>query len=144
MPQARPGEAEEENKHKADKSRFQGILRDFSIDLIVVCADCLEARKLKKNLEEFAHLRGGQDGSDNEGDEDRDMNDQNDDDMNSKEAIVIWGRPEVPKLFASSHYSQKLLKGQPFILKKAICLARYEQDPMNEILNLWSPIQSEN
>jgi len=32
----------------------------------------------------------------------------------------------------------------PFVLKKAICLARFEQDPMNEIFNLWSPIQSEN
>ena len=62
----------------------------------------------------------------------------------SKEAFVIWGRPEVPKLFAQSHFSQKILKNHPFILKKAICLARFEQDPMNEILNLWSPIMSEN
>jgi len=91
----------------------------------------------------MAHLRGHHDGSDNENDEDKDMND-GDDDAYNKEAIVIWGRPEIPKLFASSHYSQKLLKGQPFILKKAISLARYEQDPMNELINLWSPIQSEN
>ena len=65
-------------------------------------------------------------------------------DGTSKEAFVIWGKPEVPKLFAASHYSQKLLKNHPFVLKKAICLARWEQDPMNEILNLWSPIMSEN
>jgi hypothetical protein len=58
MPPARPGEAEEENKHKADKERFKNVLRDFSVDLIVVCADCLEAKKLKKTLEEFANLRG--------------------------------------------------------------------------------------
>jgi transcription elongation factor SPT6 len=68
----------------------------------------------------------------------------NDDESNSKEAFVIWGRPEIPKLFATSHYSQKLLKNHPFVLKKAICLARFEQDPLNEILNLWSPIMSEN
>lgn len=72
------------------------------------------------------------------------MMDQNDEDGDNKQAIVIWGKPEIPKLFACSHYSQKLLKNHPFILKKAICLARYEQDPMNEILNLWSPIMSEN
>jgi len=36
------------------------------------------------------------------------------------------------------------LKNLPTVLKKAICLARFEQDPMNEILNLWSPILSEN
>jgi len=73
------------------------------------------------------------------------MQDDDDQDQHErKEAFVIWGRPEVPKLFASSHFSQKLLKNQPLTLKKAICLARFEQDPMNEILNLWSPIMSEN
>ena len=25
--------------------------------------------------------------------------------LDSKEALVIWGRPEVPNLFASSHQS---------------------------------------
>jgi transcription elongation factor SPT6 len=74
----------------------------------------------------------------------QDDNDQDRDMGPRKEAYVIWGRPEIPKLFASSHYSQKLLKNHPFFLKKAICLARWEQDPMNEILNLWSPIMSEN
>lgn len=29
-------------------------------------------------------------------------------------------------------------------LKKAICLSRFEQDPMNEVFNLWSPILNEN
>ena len=51
---------------------------------------------------------------------------------------------ETPKLFASSHYSQKLMKNCPFVLKKAVSLARFEQDPMNEVLNLWSPITAEN
>mmetsp|Transcript_11706 Transcript_11706/g.17792 ORF Transcript_11706/g.17792 Transcript_11706/m.17792 type:complete len:89 (+) Transcript_11706:2251-2517(+) len=37
-----------------------------------------------------------------------------------------------------------MLKNYPLLLKRAICLARWEQDPMNELLNLWSPIQSEN
>lgn len=32
-------------------------------------------------------------------------NPKNEEDLNieSKEALVIWGRPEAPKLFASSH-----------------------------------------
>jgi transcription elongation factor SPT6 len=37
-----------------------------------------------------------------------------------------------------------LLKNYSLIVKKAVSLARFEQDPMNEVLNLWSPIQSEN
>ena len=36
------------------------------------------------------------------------------------------------------------MKNMSQYLKKAICLARFEQDPMNEILNLWSPITNEN
>lgn len=61
-----------------------------------------------------------------------------------KEAFVIWGSLEIPKLFANCHLSQKLHKNLHPILKQAICLARYEQDPMNEILNLWSFVPSEN
>jgi hypothetical protein len=33
------------------------------------------------------------------------------------EAFVIWGSLEVPKLFANSYISQKLLKGADPILK---------------------------
>jgi len=39
---------------------------------------------------------------------------------------VIWGRPEVPRLFAESNYSQKLHKNHPKELKKAISVARFE------------------
>jgi transcription elongation factor SPT6 len=79
-----------------------------------------------------------------ENEDEENQNMANEDESNSKEAFVIWGRPEIPKLFATSHYSQKLLKNHPFVLKKAICSARFQQDPLNEILNLWSPIMSEN
>jgi hypothetical protein len=30
------------------------------------------------------------------------------------------------------------------VRKQAVALARHEQDPMSEILNLWSPIIAEN
>lgn len=130
----------EKTKHDEAVAQFKKILSKHKVDLIVVCADSLEARKLKKNLSDFAKYQIDPDNMD----DDMNQKDQIDSNMNDKEAFVIWGRPEIPKLFASSHYSQKLLKNHPFILKKAICLARYEQDPMNEILNLWSPIMSEN
>lgn len=141
-PLVRPGEEEGARRHAADKRDFQEILREHKVDLIVVSADCHEAKRLKKALSEFANLKIAQDQMQENDDENQGM--ANDDDPNSKEALVIWGRPEVPKLFATSHYSQKLLKNHPFVLKKAICLARFEQDPLNEVLNLWSPIMSEN
>ena len=75
------------------------MLKEHEVDLIVVCADCLEAKKLKKTLEEFANFKGGSgDGDDDQNDDDKEMQD-NDDGMH-KEAFVIWGRPEIPKLFA--------------------------------------------
>jgi hypothetical protein len=61
-----------------------------------------------------------------------------------KEAFVIWGSLEVPKLFANCHLSHKLHKNAHPILKQAVCLARFEQDPMVEVLNLWSFVPQEN
>lgn len=61
-----------------------------------------------------------------------------------KEAFVIWGSTEAAKLFSLSHNSQKLHKGVQQILKQTISLARFEQDPLTEVLNLWSPIVAEN
>ena len=94
--------------------------------MIVVQADCLEARKLKSALSDIVKmfLSEAQD--------------------YKKDIQVIWGRPEVPKLFSDSNNSIKLLKGQVNNIKKVVSLARFEQDPMNEVLNLWSPIIKEN
>lgn len=110
------------------------------MDVIVVAANSLEARNLKNqmfDLSEKSKARKKQQiqesGSKRQGPA-----------PVPKEACVIWGSTEVPKLFALSHNSQKLHKGVQQILKQTISLARYEQDPMMEILNLWSPITAEN
>jgi hypothetical protein len=49
-----------------------------------------------------------------------------DSEENKKEAFVIWGSLEVPKLFANCHQSTKLLKNSHPILKQAVSLARFE------------------
>ena len=116
-------------KHMYEKNELLNLLKLHSVDLIVVAADCLEAKKLKKALSEISSTK-------------------NFDSQRSyeypKDIYTIYGRPEVAKLFAESHNSVKLLKHNSNAVKKAVSLARYEQDPMNEILNLWSPIQIEN
>ena len=99
------------------------MLVNFSVDLVVVAANSLDSRNLKKTMDTVA--AEAKEGS-------------------SKEAFVIWGSPEVPKLFSMSHNSQRLHKGTPQILKQAISLCRFEQDPLTEVLNLWSPITAEN
>lgn len=52
----RPGEEDEQKKHDSDKKSFQEILIDQKVDLIVVSADCLEAKRLRKALLEFAQI----------------------------------------------------------------------------------------
>lgn len=118
-------ETEEQKEHTRDKERFKEILRANSVDLIVVAANSLEARRLYKQLNDLA-------------------SDAKNHENYRKEARVIWGKTEVPKLFALSHNSQKLHKNVQQILKQTISLARFEQDPLTEVLNLWSPITAEN
>lgn len=50
----RPGEEEENAKHLDTMRQVQDLLNEHEVDLIVVCADSLEARKLKKSLLEAA------------------------------------------------------------------------------------------
>jgi hypothetical protein len=122
----RPQEREELEKHMYDRADFLNLIKQHNIDLIVVAADCLEAKKLKKALDELASSKN--------------FDSQRSYEQYPKEIYTIYGRPEVPKLFSECHNSIKLLKNHSIVVKKAISLARFEQDPMNEVLNLWSPI----
>ncbi len=45
---------EEETEHEADKDRMKFIIREFDVDLIVLGANSLEARRLKKTLDEIS------------------------------------------------------------------------------------------
>jgi len=75
---------DEEREHEKDKDKLKELLINYSVDLIVVAANSLEARNLKKSLDGIAaEAKAG----------------------SNKEAFVIWGSPEVPKLFALSHNS---------------------------------------
>ena len=75
------------------------------MDLIVVAANGLEARTLKRVMEEVAlELK-------NHKAEEVDRAGKRVEPVQGKEAFVIWGSTEVAKLFAMSHNSQKLHKG---------------------------------
>lgn len=97
------------------------MLKFYKIDLVVVSANSLDAKKVKDQMQKLCNVE-----------------------QSGKEVSVIWGRPEVPKLFAASHNSQKLHKNLTLIIKQAISLCRFEQDPLAEVLNLWSSISAEN
>jgi len=61
-----------------------------------------------------------------------------------KEALVIYGSIDIPKLYAASHKAKKQIKNAPYALHQAVSLARFEQDPMAEVCNVWSNTPSEN
>jgi len=87
-------ETEEEKDHKRDKEMLIAELRRHSVDLVVIAANSLESCKLYDIMKILA---GEAKNSENI----------------KKEADVIWGRTEVPKLFSLSHNSQRLLKNVP-------------------------------
>jgi hypothetical protein len=74
-----------------ERNEFLSLLRQHSVDLIVVAADCLEAKKLKKALSELASSKN--------------FDSQRSYDQYPKDIFTIYGRPEIPKLFAESHNS---------------------------------------
>ena len=81
------------------------MLIQYKVDLIVVAANCLEARLLKKSLNDIIiNTKSSYKNNDDKGDKEKD------DQIEPKEALVIWGDTEVPKLFAMSHNSQRLHK----------------------------------
>lgn len=100
LQQDRP-KTDEELEHDKDKSKLIDILELHSVDLIVVAANGLEARTLKRVMNELGFELKNKKPSE----------DQKKVQAVPKEAFVIWGNPEYSKLFSLSHNSQKLHKG---------------------------------
>jgi hypothetical protein len=99
--------SEEKSEHERDKDKIKAVIQKYQVDLIVVGANKLESRQIKKTLSEIAESMKNfstADDDDNKG-------------GSPREAFVIWGSLEVPKLYANSYLSQKLHKGADPILK---------------------------
>lgn len=56
-PVPKPGEADEQANHLNDKKKISDLITNHKVDLVVVSADCLEAKKLKSM---FSELAGGE------------------------------------------------------------------------------------
>lgn len=139
---ARPQpKTDEETQHEKDKKKFTELLEEYHVNLITVAANCLEARSLKRVLESIAAELKNKIVPEEE--EPRGKRGQPEP-IIRKEVLTIWGSTEVPKLFSMSHNSQRMHKNTQQMYKQAISLARFEQDPLCEVLNLWSPITAEN
>lgn len=108
---------EEIKEHEKDKDKIKELIAKHQVDLIVVGANKLEARRIKETLKDIADNMKNFGG--NESDEEAKRSKKRTDfiEDSRKEAFVIWGSLEVPKLFASSHQSEKLLKNVGLIVK---------------------------
>ena len=139
---------EENREHEGDRKRISDLIITHRVELIVVGANRLEARLIKKVLSDIAeqikNYGGGNEDEDRTRGKKRTRDGSPDNGGEMKEAFVIWGSLEVPKLFANCHHSSRLVKNAHPILKQAVSLARFEQDPLVEVLNLWSFVPSEN
>jgi transcriptional accessory protein Tex/SPT6 len=136
---------EEKDEHDRDKNKVSELIKKFEVDLIVVGASSLMARELKKTLADIAEKLKTFGSSSTDEAMQQLQNQSSSDQSISREAFVIWGSLEVPRLFANSYICQRLLKGvNDPVLKQAVSLARWQQDPLTETLNLWSCIPQEN
>ena len=94
---------DDEVQHEKEKDIMIELLEQFSVDLIVVAANSLKAIDLKRSLEEIAaELKNKETPMDDDDGKGKNYSQR-------KEAFVIWGSTEVPKLFSLSHNSQRIL-----------------------------------
>lgn len=110
---------EEQKEHDADREKISKMINQYGVDLIVVGANKLEARTVKRVLVDISEkLRTFAKGNDEEA--------KQGEDSGQKEVYVIWGCLQVPKLYANSHAGQSQFKGADMIIKQAVSLARFE------------------
>lgn len=104
---------EEIKEHEKDKDKLKDLISKFNVDLIVIGANKLEARRIKEVFKEIAENMksfGGGDSDDENRKSKKRPGDFIDEPTTKREAFVIWGSLEIPKLFSSSHQGEKLLK----------------------------------
>lgn len=96
-------------EHELDQDKIKDLIQKYQVDLIVVGANRLEARQIKKVLSDIAEkLKNYGTRRDDEEEESKRGSKKRGRDVSEemkKEAFVIWGSLEIPKLFANCHMS---------------------------------------
>lgn len=104
MKKAKLSHDEECKEHDADKEKIKELIKKHQVELIVIGANKLEARQIK---EVFINVASGLtafgSGNDEETKKGSKRRDRDEPEEKVREASVIWGSLEVPKLFANSH-----------------------------------------
>ena len=122
---------EEEEEHQKDCDRLILAVLQYEVDLIVVGANSLDARRLKKTLDQLSEQLKTAGIKDPLAEKRAKLasttsSTNAQDEKVTRDVFVIWGNLEIPKLFANSHSSQKLHKSFDTVLRQATSLARFE------------------
>ncbi|KAG0518636.1 hypothetical protein BDA96_09G193000 [Sorghum bicolor] len=118
------GVAEQQRK-KNDQQRVLKFMTDHQPHVVCVGASNYNCRQLKDDIYEviFRIVE----------DHPRDVNPQ------MENLSVVYGDESVPRLYENSRISSDQLPGQPGIVKRAVALGRYLQNPLAMIATLCGP-----
>ena len=106
-----------------DKEEFDKFMTKHKPDVVVISANCLEAKRIKQMIAEYK-------------DTELTMRKEAGEDIRLQ--WITYGDNIVPQLFSKTTKAEKEFKDFPTLIKEAISLARMIQNPMAEVLNLWT------
>ena len=99
-----------------EQIRCKNLIQQHKPELIIIGANDLRCRYLKEQIMQC----------------DPDM-------MKSEDSLwVTFGDLSIPSIYANSQYSEKAFPNFSIFLRQAVSLGRYQQNPLEEILQLWN------
>ncbi|KAK1386015.1 Transcription elongation factor spt6 [Heracleum sosnowskyi] len=116
---------DEQQRKKTDQQRVYKFMTDHQVDLVILGAVNLSCTRLKEDIYEtiFKMVQ----------DHPREIRH----DMDALK--IIYGDETLPRLYENSHISEDQLPSQPGIVKRAVALGRYLQNPLAMIATLCGP-----
>lgn len=112
-----------------DKEEFDKFITKHKPDVIAISANCLEAKRIKQMIVDY---------------KDTELTRRKENGEDIRIPWITYGDNIVPHLFSKTSKAEKEFKDFPPLIKEAISLARMMQNPMAEVLNLWSYKIEEN
>ncbi|XP_020672293.1 transcription elongation factor SPT6 homolog isoform X1 [Dendrobium catenatum] len=117
------GVAEQQRK-KGDQDRLLRFMTEHQPHVVCLGAANLSCRQLKDDIYEVIFKIV----EDHPRDVSQDMN-----------ITIVWGDESLPRLFENARVSSDQLPGQPGIVKRAVALGRYLQNPLAMVATLCGP-----
>ena len=106
---------------KKEQENCKNIIHQHKPDLIIIGANDLKCRFLKDNINNC----------------DQDL-------LKKKDLWVTYGDLSIPRIYANSIYGDNSFPKYNLYLRQAVSLGRYQQNPLEEILQLWNENRNKN